>query len=254
MTLSLLNASTIATIAIKIAPTTSTVIAMSTNQPSEIERAATQQTYIFVGYVFLLLLTLVGTVILYRAGNKYQEAVKTDADARIEEAKREAAKALKDAAEANERAAKLEMEAAEAKLAYRTLQDRERKKTRRLTPEQAEKFNHFFRSRGVPKARLEIQYPANNNEAFNFAEDLYFEALKIRQWEVISPKPDDSQRPWFGARVEARHIGDETPALLLLYALKAADIESSGAAQNLNVPEGTVVLFVGQPFAMPLPE
>ncbi len=80
-----------------------TVIAMSTIQSSspDIERAATQQTYLFVGYVSLLLLTLVGTVLLYRAGNRYQDAVKRDADARI-------AEAGSNAAQANERAQNLE--------------------------------------------------------------------------------------------------------------------------------------------------
>lgn len=108
MVFNLLNASIIAAMAIRIAPIVNTVIAMSTIQSSspDIERAATQQTYLFVAYVSLLLLTLVGTVLLYRAGNRYQDAVKRDADARIAEARSSAAQANERAGEANDGAGK----------------------------------------------------------------------------------------------------------------------------------------------------
>lgn len=110
MTFNLLPASMIAATAQTTAAINEMVIAMSTSQsPStNIERAATWQTYVFVGYVFLLLLTLVGTILLYKAGNRYQEAVKSDADARIVEAGERASNADARAGEANERAGKLE--------------------------------------------------------------------------------------------------------------------------------------------------
>lgn len=108
MAFSLLNASLTANAAISVAPIMKTVIAMSTIQsnPPEIERAATQQTYLFVGYIFLLLLTAAASVFLYRAGNRYQDAVKKDADARIAEAQRVVSEADAKAAEANLGAAK----------------------------------------------------------------------------------------------------------------------------------------------------
>lgn len=112
MILNLLNASSITAITHKIALTMSTVIVMSTIQSSEIERAASQQTYVFVAYVILLVLTLVGTVFLYRAGNAYQQAVKADADARIAEAGTKAAEANAQAAKANEGLSKSNQEIA----------------------------------------------------------------------------------------------------------------------------------------------
>src|SRR2546423_1829271 len=123
MVLNLLKASIIAAAAHSPAAIIKTVIAMSTIQstPTNIERAATWQTYVFVGYVFLLLLTLAGTVLLYKAGNAYQEAVKSDADARIAEAQGGAAKAVAGVAnatleieKAKEETAKANAEAAKA--------------------------------------------------------------------------------------------------------------------------------------------
>ena len=84
-----------------VAPITKTGIAMSSLMPSSIETLAKAHTFAFWAYVFLLLLTALATVWLWLAGNKYQDAVKADADARIAEAN-------KSAAGANERAEKLE--------------------------------------------------------------------------------------------------------------------------------------------------
>ncbi len=116
MTLNLLNASLIAATAHHAAAISKMVIAMSIIQsaPTNIERAATWQTYVFVGYVFLLLFTLVGTVLLYKAGNAYQEAVKADADAKSAASNAIAETAKKDAAEANAKAAQADLGAAKA--------------------------------------------------------------------------------------------------------------------------------------------
>lgn len=93
----------------------------------------------------------------------------------------------------------------------------------------------------------------NNNEAFNFADALYMHVLMGLDCEVPRPFPDDSQRPWSGLRVEASITGDATLAQLLSQALNFAGIPTA-AAWNENVPEGTVVLFVGPPHADPLAE
>jgi hypothetical protein len=71
-----------------------------------IEVAARNQTRLFIVYVVVLAIggiaaTLL-TVLVYRAGNAYQGAVKADADARIAEAGTKAAEANAQAAKANE--------------------------------------------------------------------------------------------------------------------------------------------------------
>ena len=93
----------IATMARIVAPIKNMVIAMSTAQsaPSAIDRAATQNKWLFAVYVLLLLFSAALTVLLWKSGNRLQDEIKRDADARILEAKAEAAKA-------NERAESLE--------------------------------------------------------------------------------------------------------------------------------------------------
>lgn len=98
---------------------TSSSSAISTNQESHpspaIQSATKTHNVIFGVYVVVLILTVLGTVLVWKSGNKVQDAVKADADARIVEAKRgaaeadeKAAKAGENASKANERAQKLE--------------------------------------------------------------------------------------------------------------------------------------------------
>lgn len=90
-----------------IIPIAKVVSAMAIIQSSTpIEVAARNQTRLFVVYVVVLAIggiaaTLL-TVLVYRAGNTYQGAVKADADARIAEAGTKAAEANAEAAKANE--------------------------------------------------------------------------------------------------------------------------------------------------------
>jgi hypothetical protein len=63
------------------------------------------------------------TVLVYRAGNAYQEAVQADADARIAEANQKAAEANERAAEAQRELAKIQ-----ARFVRRTLTEKEREK------------------------------------------------------------------------------------------------------------------------------
>lgn len=80
-----------------------TVIAMSTIQ-SEIERATTQNNWILAGYILALVIAAAMTFLSWRAGNRVQDLVRRDADARIKEADSRAATALENAGSANERA------------------------------------------------------------------------------------------------------------------------------------------------------
>jgi len=90
-------------------PTTKVINAMATIQ-SSIELADSAQRRIFIAsVVFGVVAALIAASLawlLWKANNKYQDAVTADANARIEEAKRGAADALKDAGVANEKAGK----------------------------------------------------------------------------------------------------------------------------------------------------
>jgi hypothetical protein len=83
---------------------------MSMIQSTPIEIAAKNQSRLFTVYVLVLIvgavLAAIMTILVYRAGNRYQSAVQSDADARIVEAGSKAATANEHAAIANAEAAK----------------------------------------------------------------------------------------------------------------------------------------------------
>ena len=76
-------------------PATTTTVtnsanAMSANQSSNadtVRAAQTRHNRIFGAYVLILVLTVLGTYLVWNSGNKVQEAIQADARARIEEAK-----------------------------------------------------------------------------------------------------------------------------------------------------------------------
>jgi hypothetical protein len=96
-----------------VALTKNMVIAMSTIQ-SEIERATTQNNWILAGYILALVIAAAMTLLSWRAGNRVQDLVRKDADARIAEADSKAAVANENAGKANERAGVANAEAARA--------------------------------------------------------------------------------------------------------------------------------------------
>lgn len=92
---------------------------MATVQSSvPIDLAARNQSRLFVVYVVVLVMggfaATLFTVLVYRAGNAYQEAVKRDADARISESNAEAKRAGESASLANERAGLADAQAGKA--------------------------------------------------------------------------------------------------------------------------------------------
>jgi hypothetical protein len=90
MRLYLLMAETIAHAPIVLSPTMNTIIASSTESSSAVAKAAREQLFFFIAYVLVLLLSAGLTVMLWRSGNKYQSAIKADAEARIETVKADA--------------------------------------------------------------------------------------------------------------------------------------------------------------------
>jgi len=121
MVLDLFNLSRIASAAITLKPFARMVSAMATVQSnlsanqsntSPIELADRAQRRLFAAYVIILvasaLIVALLTYLVWRAGNKYQDAVRGEANARIAEAGNSAAQANDSAQKANERAQKLE--------------------------------------------------------------------------------------------------------------------------------------------------
>lgn len=119
MSLDLFNLDAIASAAIAINPIASVINAMATVQssPSPIEIADKWQTRLFVtSAIFAVAAALIGALLgslLWRANNKYQDAVMADANARIAEAGEGAANARAEAARANEGLAKSNEEIAQ---------------------------------------------------------------------------------------------------------------------------------------------
>jgi hypothetical protein len=173
------------------------MVAMMTIQSSSpIDIADRNQTRLFIVYVVVLAVGFVAatvlTVLVYKAGNAYQKAVKADADARIAEAGRGAAEAQAKAAEAIERAEKLEadnliLRERAAKAEKDLLQLRERVEKRR-TLSQRERDStvgllHAYltlaneaKKKGEP---FMIVYPTGDGEATEFANllhHLFFQA------------------------------------------------------------------------------
>jgi hypothetical protein len=127
MVFDLFNLSRIASAAITLKPIAKMVSAMATVQSnlsanqsstSPIELADRTQRRLFAAYVIILvvsaLIVALFTYLVWRAGNTYQDTVKTDAYARIAEAGSSAAQANERAAKADERAGEANSEAGRA--------------------------------------------------------------------------------------------------------------------------------------------
>jgi nitrogen fixation protein FixH len=132
---------------------------------SSIDVAARNHTRLFIVYVMVLAVGFVAatilTVMVFKANNAYQQAVKTDADARIAEANQKAAEANERAAEAQKELAKIQ-----ARFVRRTLTEKERNKLVGLLHAYLTIANEAREKRGE---LLMIVHPSGDNEATEFA-------------------------------------------------------------------------------------
>jgi hypothetical protein len=255
MSLDLLNLSPITSPAIIASPIARMVNAMAMVQsnllanqssPSPIELADRAQRRLFAASVlFGVIAALIGAglaLLLWRANNKYQEAVTADANARIEEAKRgaeearkQAADALRDAAlankeagKANERAeglelkaqeleqqnlalrsgvASLEKEAADSKRAY--LELRETITPRTLTPQQQSLFIAALKKQ--PGGKIRLGCASGSEESCIFAQQ-FLGLFKEAGWSVEGEKVERVviSKPFFGVGIFMLG-GEKTP-------------------------------------------
>ena len=167
---------------------------------SIIKSAKSFDSFIFWIYGFFLVGLVILTVLHIYSGNKVQEAIKADADARLksseekvaaltaetEKAREEIAKGQADAATANERAVALELEKDEqrermTKAEMELFELQERLKPRRLTSTQRNRLTDEL-SR-AEKSKIVINFLSGNAESQDFATDIA-EVLQSSGWTV----------------------------------------------------------------------
>jgi hypothetical protein len=162
---------------------------LNQSSPSPIELADRAQRRLFIASViFGVTAALIGAVLawlLWRANNKYQEAVTADANARIEEAKRGAEEARRDAATANERAKELLLRIEEESRKRAEVEERLEHVRKKTFPRGLISLNHLMEGE---KANAEIVFQKDDPEAYTFAEMVY-QNLRLAGWNVGPPKP-----------------------------------------------------------------
>ena len=175
-------------------------LAMSIIQSSSpVQVAARNHTVFFVVYVGVLVLGAILTVLVWRSGNKYQDAVNAEAATRITNVETESKERIaRIRTESDERIASVEAESKAKILGLQTDLERARTESRdaltRLAKAQEEAARaqlrledttsatymrtrarmldtHKFMDilRGVPKAKVEVLYSPNDSEAWNLA-------------------------------------------------------------------------------------
>jgi hypothetical protein len=181
---------------------------------SEIGKVARSFTYLFVVYILFLWATVILTLLVWSSGNKFQAAIKRDADGKIEAAKAVSEIARAEAAKANEQTASLVAQTEEARLKQREIEQQNlvlRADLNKATEEaarlqiraaEAEKALLDFIERLAPrhlsdkqgihlatiltgqtKGNITVSCVGSDREAFAFAQEIYA-LLKDVGWEV----------------------------------------------------------------------
>ena len=138
---------------------------------SQVELAARANSRLFFVYFVVLIAAAILSWLVWRAGNRLQDAVRADADARIAEAQAVASTA-------NERAKRLEIEASgqrerAAMAEQELLKLRERVRQRTLTNEQRIRMSDELKA-ATDKCRIELVAPDTDPEAQTFMLVLSF--------------------------------------------------------------------------------
>jgi hypothetical protein len=193
-----LPCSRIAAAAITMATIISPTNAQSTTEDGKnaLALATKQNNLIFIVYMILLALVLIATYLLWKSGNSVQEAIRKDADARIEEAKRgvkqleannltltgdletekgKVANLQKDAANAKAAQQKVEIELSEqqertAKAEKNLLEVRKRQNPRNIDGIDFERLKQYLVNK--PKSPVIISCVYGDQEGCTFAEQI----------------------------------------------------------------------------------
>ena len=219
----------------------------NSSHQSGIDTAVATHNLLFWAYLFVLVAVVGFTYAVWRSGNKVQDAIRSDADARITEAKAEGARA-------NERAGKLEREAAElreqaavqqeraAKAEQELIEVKARVTPRHLTADQRDQLTARLLTR--PKGFAEIRCPINDPEACVFAEELQ-SVLNDAGWTTDFVQAALVRVPT-GVQVSQRNEGDGLPHVNALYeAFRVFGIDTS-VVYEPSVPENRARVLVGR--------
>ncbi len=161
---------------------------MSNSSGSKIEEAARTHTYLFIAYILFLALTVLFSILVWKANNKYQKIVKLDADAKIATANATAETAKENASKAEQQnlilrgeVAKLEIKAADAQRSLLELQ--ERLKPRHLTEEQVKHLAATLKDKSPGDVWLFCK--SGDEEACNLGQQI-FKVLKLAGWNIVN--------------------------------------------------------------------
>lgn len=218
---------------------------------SAIDKAVTQHNLYFAAYLFALALTALLTWLVWKSGNRLQDEIRADADARIEEAKTEAETARAEAAKANERAVALEAENLILRRELGTLGNLVREG--RLLDWSA--LENVLRNGA--SGSVAILYTEASPDAYPIAINL--EVILTRNgWRVSRPKVGSGMSPTAGIMLELPEgwksgSGNPPepelpePAATLYKAFKASGA-GIGLRANEALPKGALVIVIGTRF------
>jgi hypothetical protein len=250
----------------------------TTSGPGQIENAQSRHNWIFGAYVLLLALTVAGTYFVWSSGNKVQDTIQADANARIEEAK-------STAASANERSkslehdnlalrtdlnaeigklAALQKDASNAKAAQQKVQTelaaqqeraakaekelselKEAVRPRRLTKEQQDALVKLLSSE--PRGPVELVCVMGDGEGYAFAMQID-SVLKAAGWTVqgggVAQAAYSGGNPTGFGIVVRNGITAPQYAARIQRAFFSIGIPLAGA-ELADRPEGAVMILVG---------
>jgi hypothetical protein len=216
----------------------------SSSSASAIDKAAGVHLWLFVAYVGVLLLAAVLTWLVWDSGNRLQNAIRADAEAKTASANAIAEIARRDAALANEGLAKSNEEIARLNAASASLSLKVEEESRKRA--EAEKallelqrrqgqrlLDHtkFLETlRGKPKGKVELLYPANETEPYLFAD-------QIRRW--LGPGDAGDGAGWV--------VTGPTPLPPQGGIVRGSDLESAPAAVRFGATQGQIGIVTGAP-------
>jgi hypothetical protein len=233
-----------------------------------IEELTRQHNLVFAGYMVLLMLGALFTYWVWSSGNRVQQAIQADADARIEEAKEGVAKLENDnlklrgdlQAETG-KVAGLQKDAADAKAAQQTvetelakqrertaiaeralLQLKESLKDRTILPDQRQTLLRLLTN--APKGRVQIWWVAGESDAYPLALQIQG-ILKECGWsEVTEHMAVGTTGVGFFIAI---HNGEPAPAHagLLQHAFISVGIALTALAEP-DTPVGAVRIYIGR--------
>jgi len=269
-------------------PINSTIIAMTTNPATQsaIDAATRRNSRMFITYIGILIVTALiialFTWLVWDAGNKVQDAIRVDADARIAEAQSTGASASEragklehnnlilrstvatletKAASAQKDVSSLQKAASDAKMAQQKVEIelakqrertaaaelalakvQERMKWRSVSPEQRKRLLEMLKDEA--KGNIVVKCSVGDDEAYNFASQ-FVEILRSSGWSV-----DGVNQSWFadppvGAGFLVHKLAD-SPSYgpPLQKAFIPVGFEFSVSEQE-RIPVGEIELLIG---------